>query len=187
MRWCLPRKLNDELAQVSLDSFNALLLENMCELDFFGDHGFRLQNERGIVSASQVENVVACMLFVLGPVHHHPIRCCVSLKLLKKLGKVANRVFLDPVSGLPKGFPVQHLTHHTVPSFHSMVRRSPEPLSSSDVLAFLCCLGFEFFGCYVHFRATGKKSMWQFPCTRTRRGAKFLPANDFAVRTLQFA
>jgi hypothetical protein len=86
VRRCFVVELNDELAQIGLHGFDAVLFEKVVQVHLFGDHRLALDNGGCIVATHDLQHDLVGLVRIFSPVHLNPIARTIGLQLLQQPG-----------------------------------------------------------------------------------------------------
>ena len=81
-------ELDDVLAHVRFQAFNALFSEDVVHLHFFADHRFTLDHLPPLVSADDRQDDAIGFVHRFRPVHCHTVAGQVLFKLLEQIGQL---------------------------------------------------------------------------------------------------
>ena len=90
-------ELDDVLAQIGFDRFDAVVFQMLVEMDFFGGHRLRFHDQLDAAIVRQIADEVARFRAVVRPDHFAAARDDVALQFLQIVVQMIQRVLLDIV------------------------------------------------------------------------------------------
>ncbi|MNE02953.1 hypothetical protein D3C80_954380 [compost metagenome] len=111
-------ELDDVLAHVRFQAFNALFSEDMVHLHLFADHRFALDHLPPLVSADDREDDAIGLVHRFRPVHCHTVAGQVLFQLLEQVGQLGERAGTDCIAQCAQVFSFMGIAESGCPFGH---------------------------------------------------------------------